>query len=726
MNGGRRIRTGKALILARVLFCVGIALVCQLAWPSSAHAYVGPGAGFAVVSSFLTLLLASLQAFLALLTWPLRQIFRAWRRRKAYRKARTERVVIIGFDGMDPELAARYMGEGKLPNLAKLREQGTFRNLGTTIPPISPVAWSSFLTGVNPGKHNIYDFLAPDRRRYLPELSSARIRGPKRTLRIGKYAIPLSKPSIKPLRRGKPFWHYLGEAGIFASVIRVPITFPPEKFQGVLLSGMCVPDIQGTQGTFSFHTTKNAQRENASNRVVVPIETKNGFYTSYVPGPPDTLRTDAKTELRAHFQIKIPPGKREAELRFDGQRIRLPEGEYSEWVELEFNAAPGVKVSGICRFFLKSAGPDIALYATPVNINPMSPALPISHPMTYSVYLAKLHGLYATLGLAEDTWALNDGYLDDEAFLRQCYLIHDERERMFFDALEKTAKGVCVCVFDITDRVQHMFWRHFRNGEASVPVASSTDAPGGTRKESSPVIEELYQRMDVLVGKAMRNLKDNELLFVVSDHGFKSFERGVNLNTWLHQQGYLSLKEGVPSGDWFQDVDWTKTRAYALGLNGIYLNLKNREAQGTVEPGAEEERLRAELCSRLEGLRDPEDSRIAIRRTFNRSKAFQGPYSENAPDVVVGFADGFRTSWDSAQGKVTGDVFETNTKAWSGDHCIDPDLVPGVLFSNWKIGGEGHSITDVAPTMLELFGLERQPHMDGKPWPLASAEERTT
>jgi hypothetical protein len=435
-------------------------VVLLLVFTPAAHAYVGPGAGFAVLSSFLTLFLASVQAVFAFLTWPIRQFFRFLRRRRAYGKAKTKRIVILGFDGMDPVLTERFIKEGKLPNLARLREQGTFRLLATTLPPISPVAWSSFLTGVNPGKHNIYDFLTPDRGRYLPELSSARIRGSKHVLKIGRYAIPLTRPQIKPLRKGIPFWHYLADAGVFCSIIRVPITFPPEKFSGVLLSGMCVPDIQGTQGTFSFHTTRISNRESASNRVVVPFEKQGVFFHSYIPGPPDTLRTDSKVELRAPFRVKPAASKQKADIHVDGHRIAISQGEYSEWVELEFHAGVGAKVKGICRFYLKSVEPELELYATPVNIHPMHPALPISHPLTYSIYLAKLQGLYATLGLAEDTWALNDSFLGEDAFLEQCYLIHAERERMFFDALDKTTQGVCVCVFDITDRVQHMFWRH--------------------------------------------------------------------------------------------------------------------------------------------------------------------------------------------------------------------------------------------------------------------------
>jgi predicted AlkP superfamily phosphohydrolase/phosphomutase len=697
----------------QVLRCVVAAVLLLLIFTPAAHAYVGPGAGFAVLSSFLTVFLASVQAIFAFLTWPIRQFFRFLRRRRAYRKAKTKRIVILGFDGMDPELTERFIKEGKLPNLARLREQGTFRRLATTLPPISPVAWSSFLTGVNPGKHNIYDFLTPDRGRYLPELSSARIRGAKRVLKIGRYAIPLTRPQIKPLRKGIPFWHYLADAGVFCSVIRVPITFPPEKFSGVLLSGMCVPDIQGTQGTFSFHTTRSSNRESTSNRVVVPFEKQGAFFHSYIPGPPDTLRTDSKVELRAAFRVKPTVAKQKAEIHLDGRRIVISQGEYSEWVELEFHAGVGAKVRGICRFYLKSVQPELELYATPVNIHPMHPALPISHPLTYSIYLAKLQGLYATLGLAEDTWALNDNFLGEDAFLEQCYLIHGERERMFFDALEKTTQGVCVCVFDITDRVQHMFWRHLKK-------ARTSEAPRPSNDPAS-VIEELYKKMDDLIGRTMAKISKESLLLVVSDHGFKSFEWGVNLNSWLHQQGYLALREGAASGDWFQAVDWSRTRAYSLGLNGIYLNMKGRENQGTVEAGAAASGLRTEICEKLHGLVDPATSRVAILRAFDAMKSYTGPYRGNAPDVIVGFGEGYRASWDSAQGKVTSEVFEVNSKAWSGDHCIDPGLVPGVLFSNWKIDGDGHAITDVAPTLLDLFGLKIPVQMDGKAWPIAPA-----
>lgn len=709
MSQAKRNRTNKSVRPARTVFVLALALALGLLSPMSAQAYVGPGAGFAVLSSFLALFVALVHAVFAFLTWPVRQAFRMVRRRRAYRKARVKRVVILGFDGMDPMLAERYMQQGKLPHFSRLRDTGTFRPLATTIPPISPVAWSSFLTGVNPGKHNIYDFLTPDRERYLPELSSARIRDARKILKIGRYSIPLGRPRIKLLRKAKPFWHFLGDAGVFCSVIRVPITFPPEKFSGVLLSGMCVPDVKGSQGTFSFHTTRHLGAEKPSGRVVIPIEKRGARLCSYIPGPENTLRRDSTRELRVPFTVRPDSARGQVEIEVDRKRFPLRQGEYSDWVELKFKAGLGIRIHGICRFYLKAITPDLELYVTPVNLHPMKPALPISHPFIYSVYLAKLTGLYATLGLAEDTWALNDGFLDDEAFLQQCYLIQEERERMFFDALEKTSRGACICVFDITDRVQHMFWRYLPNGR---PFAAENH--GDAKPEG--VIEELYRRMDHLVGRALKKIDDDTLLLVISDHGFKSFQRGVNLNTWLHRHGYLALKSGASSGEWFENVDWGRSRAYALGLNGIYLNQRNRERLGVVEPGKEAMELKRELREGLESLADPETGRVAVQQVFDSSTTFSGPYTENAPDLIIGYAEGYRASWDSVQGRVTQHIFEVNSKAWSGDHCIHPDLVPGVLFSNWRFTCERPGIIDIAPTVLDLFGIPVPPHQDGKPW----------
>ena len=699
---GRSARATLVLLLLVVVLC-----------PLHAHAYAGPGAGFAVLSSFWTLFIAFLYSLYALLTWPFRHLLRTMKRRKAYGKAQFKRAVILGFDGMDPELAQRFMDEGMLPNLARLRQQGTFRKLRTTFPAISPVAWSTFMTGVNPGKHNIYDFLARDLNNYLPFLSSAEIKGPKRHIKIGKYSIPFGKTDIKGMRKGTPFWHWLGKAGIFCSVIRVPVTFPPEKFPGVLLSGMCVPDLKGSQGTFCFCSTRASGDKFREGGVRIPMQRNGSVCRSYIPGPEDPLAENSGRELRVDFELRPDSGRNQASIEVDSQKFDLKVGEYSEWIPVKFRAALGMGAHGICRFYLKQLSPEVEVYVTPVNIDPGKPDLPISHPVTYSIYLAKLFGPYATLGLAEDTWALNEEVLDDNAFLAQAYGNHEDRERMLFDALEKTQKGLCACVFDTTDRVQHMFWRYLDDDH---PAARHVP-----RDQRPNIIPELYQRMDSLIGRVMQQVDGDTLLMVVSDHGFKSFARCVNLNAWLHQNGYLTLKDGkTESGDWFEDVDWSRTRAYTMGLNGLYLNVKGREREGIVDPAAAET-LKDELRSKLNGLADPASGKIGITGVFDCDAVYAGPYVDNAPDLIVGYGDGYRASWDSVMGKVTEKIFEDNVKAWSGDHCIDPRLVPGVLFCNRRIVEEKPAIVDVAPTILKLFGLGLPAHFDGKPWTLAPA-----
>jgi predicted AlkP superfamily phosphohydrolase/phosphomutase len=682
--------------------------------PQRSEAYAGPGAGFAVLSSFWTLFVAFLYSLYAFLTWPFRHLLRWRRRRHAYGNAKIKRAVILGFDGMDPVLTERFISEGRLPNLKQLRDRGTFRSLRTTFPAISPVAWSTFMTGVNPGKHNIYDFLARDVNNYLPFLSSAQISEPKRHLKIGKYSIPLGKSDIKGLRKGVPFWHLLSKAGIFSSVIRVPVTFPPEKFSGVLLSGMCVPDLKGSQGTFCFCTTEPSSDKFREGGVRVRMEKEGAAYRSYIPGPEDPLASKPGSELRVPFSVRPDPSRSSAKIEVDSQKFTLKVGEYSDWLPVKFKAGFGMGAHGICRFYLKELSPEVEVYVTPVNIDPGKPDLPISHPVTYSIYLAKLFGPYATLGLAEDTWALNEDVLDDDAFLVQAYGNHEDRERMLFDALEKTPEGLCACVFDTTDRVQHMFWRYL---DEDHPAAR--DVPKDQRK---PVIQDLYSRMDNLIGRVMKQIDDKTLFLVVSDHGFRSFARCMNLNAWLHQNGYLALLPGkTESGDWFEDVDWSKTRAYTMGLNGLYLNLKGRERQGIVETGVEAEALKEELRAKLDGLIDPASGTVGISGVFNCEGIYAGPYAENSPDLIVGYAGGYRASWDSVMGKVTSQIFEDNLKAWSGDHCIDPRLVPGVLFSNQKIAEQKLALVDVAPTVLKMFGLALPSYFDGKAWTVSVA-----
>ncbi len=680
------------------------ALLLLLAVPL--QAYVGPGAGFAFLSSFLVLIGAFFLSVLSLLSWPFRMIYWLIKGRKIYAGSSIHRLVIVGLDGMDPVLAEKYMQEGKLPNLSRIKEEGTYRRLRTTTPSISPVAWSSFMTGTNPAKHNIFDFLSRDPRSYLPALSSAHIGKPRRILSLGKFNLPLSKPEIRGMRRSVPFWKILGNHGIFCTVLRVPITFPPEKFKGHLLSGMCAPDLKGSQGTFSYYTSSSEKAKAMEGGASIPVILEGNHIRTYISGPDNSL-LKKPVELRLPLEVTLVPQEEAANLRVNGQEFRLKKGEFTPWIALTFRPGLGIKVRGICRFLLTSIQPDFEMYVTPLNIDPERPALPVSYPAHYSIYLSKLLGRFVTLGLANDTWALNEEALSEEAFLELAYSHHKEWEGIFFNALSKTKRGAVACVFETTDSIQHMFFRYLDKGHPALEARPSRMGP--------QVIEDLYKRMDGMIGRIRDQLDEKSVLLVMSDHGFKSFRRGVNLNTWLWKNGYLALNNGAATGgEWFRDVDWSKTRAYALGLGGIYLNLKGREAHGIVSPGEEAGRLGHQLIQRLTGLEDSALNQRAINRVFDGHGIFHGPYRENAPDLIVGFSEGYRASWDSVKGKVGKEVFDDNRRAWSGDHCIDPDLVPGVLFSSKKLAADSPSIWDIAPTALALFGVPIPAHMDGK------------
>jgi predicted AlkP superfamily phosphohydrolase/phosphomutase len=673
-----------------------------------AAAYVGPGAGFALISSFLVLFVTLLVALFSVLLWPFRMLWRLATRKKT-EKPWVRRLVVVGFDGQDPRITDRMLEEGKLPNFARLAESGCYHRVGTTYPAVSPVAWSSFSTGTHPGKHNIFDFLARDRKTYLPLLSSAEIGTVDKFLKIGKWKIPLQKPVLRLLRKSKPFWTILGEHRIWSTVLRVPITFPPDRFYGAELSAMGAPDLLGTQGTFLLFTTRSSDAKFQEGGMRIVISAKDGNpdrFETEIEGPENMFR-EGDPPLATSLVLTRQRDRGTVRVSVSGKEHELQPWKLSEWIQLEFPAAPTIKVRGIARMMVTEMDDHLSLYVAPISLDPEKPAMPVSHPTYYSTYLAKKTGPFSTLGLAEDTWALNEGVTDDATFLQQSYDIDRERQDMFFAALEKLRRGSLVCVFDGTDRIQHMFWRYTEKGH---PAAAGREDP-----EHGDAIEQLYLHNDRLVGRVLDELADDDLLFVLSDHGFTSFRRGINLNAWLLEHGYLALKEGADgSTEWLQDVDWSKTRAYALGLTGMYLNVKGREAQGIVEPGEQAAALRRELVEKMSGLVDEAHGEVAINELFDTHEIYDGPYAAHAPDFVVGYNHGYRISWDGATGVVAGPVFEDNVKAWSGDHGVDPRIVPGVLFCNRPIDVQDPHLVDLAPTALRLFGISPPDHMDGR------------
>jgi len=391
-------------------------------------------------------------------------------------------------------------------------------------------------------------------------------------------------------------------------------------------------------------------------------------------------------------------------------KIEVAEKGWSEWVRFKFKFSMLQSVTGIARFYVRQLEPHLEFYVSAVNFDPAAPLFPVSSPNEYAKELSEKIGLFATLGMAEDHNGLNNGRLDEAAYLAQCELILSERERMMRYELDRFTEGLFFTLFDTPDRVQHMMWR-FRDREH--PCFQADLAPDFVH-----LIEEHYQRCDALLSAVLDKVDENTLLIVLSDHGFGSFRRAFDTNSWLWQNGLLGLKDGrKPSaemGEGFTAVDWSKTYAYAVGLGGIYLNFKGREGGGILEEGAEADRVRRAIQSGLAELPDAATERPAIRSVSRREEIYSGAFVGDAPDLLVNFHRGFRVSWQSAVGGFADAMIENNTRRWSGDHIVDPDSVPGILFMNRAASRDGARIIDLAPTILSYLGVTAPEAMEGR------------
>ncbi len=697
----------------RVKLAAAAAFSAACLLPEPIHAYIGPGAGFAFVGSLLVLIATFAIAFAIILTWPIRLIYRLVTVGNPYKNAISKRVVILGLDGMDPGLLTKLMLEGRMPHFSKLALRGVFRPLDTSVPSMSPVAWSTFATGVDASRHGIYDFLTRDPCTYAPMLSSTEIVNAKRVVNIGRYMIPLGKARMKLRQKSQHFWKLLGEKNIFSIIQRVPITFPPVPFKnGLLLSGMCVPDLRGSQGTFSFFSTEtrgDGQAVFVGGEQTV-LRRRDGVIRSRIVGPEHAmLRSGGRMTLP--FTLVPAADGQTALLSIEGvdEEITLALGEYSEWIELAFRAGLGIKVRGIAKFYLISAVPEVNLYMTPIHIDPEHPAMPIAHPEVYAIYLAKKQGKFATLGLAEDTCAVNNRGVDEKVCFEQAMCFYEERERMFLDAIAQSKKGLITTVFDTTDRVQHMFYRYL---DPSHPANAGKDT-----EVWKDAIGRVYERTDELLGKVWHLVDDPDTtLMVISDHGFTNFRRCVNVNSWLRDNGYLFLldENARTSGEYLDGIDWSRTKAFALGLTGVFVNRKGRERSGIVAEGSEYRKLVQELAEKLGQLVDPQTGKTCVRRVVVSQQFFRGPYRFDAPDLLIGWEGGYRHSWECATGQVSESVFTDNDRSWSGDHCVDPSIVPGIFLCNRAICAESPRLVDVPASVLRLFGQEIPGYMQGE------------
>ena len=615
-------------------------------------------------------------------------------------------VVVLGFDGMDHALATRLMGEGRLPNLARLAARGRFQALETSVPPQSPVAWSDFVTGLDSGGHGIFDFVHRDAATMLPYLSTTRVEPTGRVLAFGRWQLPLGAGEVTLLRHGTAFWEPLEAAGVPAWIIRMPANFPPSGRASRELSGMGTPDLLGTYGTFSYFTTAPAALAEDFSQQVFTAPLEDGVFRARLEGPPDPFRQDGAPATAA-FTVYVDAANPVAKIVLGDGEALLVEGEWSEWLPAEFGLSlPGQALHAIVRFYLRRARP-LELYASPLNLDPIRPALPISTPEGFSAELARATGRFYTQGMPEDTKALTARAFDRDEFLAQARITAGETRRQLAWLLEQFRGGLLFHYFGHLDQVSHMMWAPTDpTHPAHDPVADSA---------YRGVVEGLYVQADSIVGETLARIGGDALLVVMSDHGFASWKRAVHLNTFLRERGYLALDAGGgadPDG-YFPGVDWSRTQAYALGLNGLYVNLRGRERVGVVPPDQRRIVL-DELTTALLRLTDPATGGPVVARVYRSDEAFREPARPDVgPDLIVGYARGYRGSNESAIGHVTDSVVTDNLGAWSGDHAMAHDAVPGVLFTSRRLRREVTSLRDLAAALLAEYGVEDFPPRRG-------------
>lgn len=653
----------------------------------------------------------------------------------------SQKMIILGFDGMDPHLLEKWMAEGKLPNIAALAKRGGFYPLQTTHSPESPTAWASFATGVNAGKHNIYDFLVRDTTTYLPDLGMVTRTPPKFLFNY----IPLSKPKLNSIRGGTSFWVTAGKAGVRSDVLTVPVTFPPEEIEhGFMLSGLPLPDIRGTMGTFSYFATDLSRYEEGNTEmggILRRLVFEGDTAKSDLEGPPspivkqkiEAIRHKGPTlsesdraqlaELQAIQDVRIPftlkwnRAAKNATIDLDGQTITLEQGKWTPWIDLTFKVNFIVRLHGMVQMFLVDGGNELQLYVSPVNFKPDAPPVPISSPADFSATLYKEIGNYRTLGWAEATWALNEGRMDEKTFMDDLMVAFDDRARVILHRLDAKDWDLLIGVIESTDRVQHMMWRLID------PQHPLYDAALAAKYGDS--IERVYRRADEFVGEVVKRVGPDMPVMIVSDHGFHSWRKAVNLDTWLVQNGYMVMKgqstdkklsDLFGGGTFWENVDWSRTRAYAMGIGQIYFNLRGRESQGIVSPGAEAKALADELSAKLLTMTDPDDGTPIIRAVYKRDDIYTGPFLQNASELQVGMSEGYRVSWQTTLGGSPPGIVYKNDRKWSADHGgYDFAITSGILVSNRPISSTTPRIIDLAPTVLKYFGIGIPTDIDGKP-----------
>lgn len=599
-------------------------------------------------------------------------------------RAHAPEVIVLGIDAMDPNFLESHWGD--LPNLHQLASGGAFRRLATVMPPQSPVAWATFISGSDPSYHGIFDFIHRRPDTLEPFSSMGEAVGAGWEIPIGPYLIPLTPGKIETFRRGTPFWEILAKHGIPVTVLRMPVNFPPTPGgdDDEQLSGMGTPDLRGTFGMFTFFTdAAGAQRRGLSAGTIVPVTLTDHRATLRVLGPANSLRRDhANTSV--DITVEVDPEAGAAHFETQGHSFVLGQGQWSGWVHVAFPLIPGLKSApGMFRVYAKQLHPVFQVYVSPVNLDPSVPAMPITNPPEFGAELARAVGSFYTQGMPQDTAALREGVFTVDEYLRQSRIVSQEHLRLLNYAIEHAPGGLIFFHFFGVDQDSHMLWGKYDDK-----------------------LLDTYRMVDREVGW-VRQHAPNALLLVMSDHGFARFDWAVHVNRWLADHGFMTLKNpsDTGTGEGFTNVDWSRTVAYAVGLNGLYLNLAGRETAGIVQP-LDVDGLVADLEKGLLGLRNPANGQQAVEQVFRTSDLYHGPDLQYAPDLLVGYRPGYRGSWQTALGGTPPGEVVPNDDAWLADHCIDSKFVPGVLLSNRKDLADAPALADVTLSILRAYGIE--------------------
>lgn len=585
---------------------------------------------------------------------------------------------------MDPVFVEKHWSD--LPNLAKLKDDGEFRRLETVMPPQSPVAWSTFITGMDPGGHGIFDFIHRDPKTLAPYSSIAQASEGGVTLSLGPYELPLTSGKVTSFRKGTAFWSVLAGHHIPVNIIRMPTDFPPVHCDdGFSVAGMGMPDLSGALGgTFSYFTDKpsEASRSVAGGRIE-RVEIRDQQATLRIFGPDNSLRKD-KAHTSVDMKVSIDPDRPAARFEVEDREFVLNQGEWSPWIQVEFPMIPVLKsAAGMFRVFAKQLHPDLEIYVSPINVDPSNPELPVTAPASYGRDLVKDVGLFYTQGMAQDTVAYRVGVFDKDDYIAQSRLVSEEHLKLLRHAVRNFTNGFLFFHFFGVDQDSHMLWGKYDDD-----------------------LLQTYKVVDQTVGW-VRQQAPHATLIIMSDHGFSTFRRALNVNTWLMQNGFLTLDDPANASDQevFPHVDWSRTKAYSIGLNGIYLNLHGRERAGIVWPGDEAAAVIKSIAEKLQSARDPATGDPMVSSVAIAHDTYHGPMAGAGPDLVVGYLPGYRSSWQTALGAVPAAEVEDNTDAWRADHCIDARFVPGVLISNQKSTAADPHLYDLTVSLMREFGI---------------------